>query len=408
MRILLSEGSSLSAREAVTALGIAGHVVDVCDPSSFCLGRFSRFVRRTYRCPAVGKDPFTYLDFVLHQLATGDYDVLLPIHEQAFLFSRFRDRFPSNVGLALADFPSFVQAQDKASFVRLLRQLAIPHPDTELVTSETELRAQANFPFYLKTPYGTATSGVWRIDSQEQLEHAIDRLRRQDFLNGQGEILVQQPARGSLERVQSIFDHGVLVAWHGYQQVEEGSGGGDISKRSVYRPVVRDYVERLGNHLEWHGALSFDYYFDHRTGIPEFIDANPRLVEPMNGVFSGVNLADILTRISLGEKVDPQPPGHGGMRSHMLLMALLQTGARHRTPLSLLGDVVRALGGQGRFRSSREELLPITLDPPSVISLAYVLFRLSIRPDSAARLASTTVQSYALSNQAIRQILASP
>jgi len=31
-----------------------------------------------------------------------------------------------------------------------------------------------------------------------------------------------------------------------------------------------------------------------------FIDANPRLVEPMTGVYSGVNLADILVRVSLG------------------------------------------------------------------------------------------------------------
>ena len=35
-RILLSEGSSLSAREAITALGLAGCTVDLCDPNPFC------------------------------------------------------------------------------------------------------------------------------------------------------------------------------------------------------------------------------------------------------------------------------------------------------------------------------------------------------------------------------------
>ena len=36
-RVLVSEGSSLSAWEAVTALGMAGHQVGVCDPNRFVL-----------------------------------------------------------------------------------------------------------------------------------------------------------------------------------------------------------------------------------------------------------------------------------------------------------------------------------------------------------------------------------
>ena len=54
-RVLVSEGSSLSAREAITALGMAGHRVGVCDPDPLCLGRFSRFVTHYYRCPPIGK-----------------------------------------------------------------------------------------------------------------------------------------------------------------------------------------------------------------------------------------------------------------------------------------------------------------------------------------------------------------
>ena len=43
-KILLSEGSSLSAREAITALGLAGHRVELVTADALCLGRFSRFV----------------------------------------------------------------------------------------------------------------------------------------------------------------------------------------------------------------------------------------------------------------------------------------------------------------------------------------------------------------------------
>ncbi len=43
-RILLSEGSSLSSREAITAFGLAGHQVELVSSNPICLGRFSRFV----------------------------------------------------------------------------------------------------------------------------------------------------------------------------------------------------------------------------------------------------------------------------------------------------------------------------------------------------------------------------
>jgi hypothetical protein len=68
-RILLSEGSSLSAREAITAFGLAGHRVHLVTSEPFCLGRFSRFVERVHRAPASGANPAGYLEAVLGTVA---------------------------------------------------------------------------------------------------------------------------------------------------------------------------------------------------------------------------------------------------------------------------------------------------------------------------------------------------
>jgi hypothetical protein len=38
----------------------------------------------------VGTDPLGYLAFVLHHLSRDHYDLLLPVHEQAFLFAKVR------------------------------------------------------------------------------------------------------------------------------------------------------------------------------------------------------------------------------------------------------------------------------------------------------------------------------
>src|ERR1700709_1293350 len=150
LRGLLSEGNSQSAREAITVRGLAGHIVEVCDPSPVCLGRFSRFVGKFHRCPGLRDDPAGFLAFVEKRLGTRKYDVLLPTHEQGFLFARAQQRLQGRVGLALPDFASYRTAHGKASFSRLLDQLGLPQPPTQIVRSESELRGAILFPCVVK------------------------------------------------------------------------------------------------------------------------------------------------------------------------------------------------------------------------------------------------------------------
>src|SRR6266478_10216245 len=97
LRVLVAEGSSTSAREAMTILGLSGHHVEICDPSPYCLARFSKFVRKFHRCPGLRTDPAGFLAFVERLLATRHFDVLLPTHEQGFLFARVEGRLAGKV-----------------------------------------------------------------------------------------------------------------------------------------------------------------------------------------------------------------------------------------------------------------------------------------------------------------------
>src|SRR6266536_1205714 len=135
LRVLISEGSSPSAREAVTILGLAGHHVEVCDPSPWGLARYSRFVRKFHRCPGLRKDPAGFLRFVEQLLTARPFDVLLPTHEQGFLFARVHERLEDRVGVALPDFGSYRNLHSKAGFSRLLDRLGLPQPPTRIVTS---------------------------------------------------------------------------------------------------------------------------------------------------------------------------------------------------------------------------------------------------------------------------------
>jgi len=382
MRVLLSEGSSTSAREAVTALTLAGYTVEVCDPDPFCLTRFSRLVSRFHRCPGLRADPHGYLDFILALIRRRHFDVLLPIHEQGYLFARERERLAPHVAIALPSFDSYRLAHGKASFSRLLSELGLTQPETRIVADAGELRAVERFPVVVKTSIGTASRGVWMVRDQQELRAAADALAAAGAFAD--EVLVQAFVEGAIEHAQAVFCRGRLAAVHVCRQVARGAGGGDAIKQSIHRPVVRAHLARIGERLAWHGALSVDYIVpSDGLDVPLYIDCNPRLVEPMSALLSGNDLADLLVRLSLGEAPAGVAEGRAGTRTHQGLQALLGCALAGGTRRDIWRECWRLATKRGPYAGSVEELTPVRLDWPSVIPELIVALRLLASPKAA-------------------------
>jgi predicted ATP-grasp superfamily ATP-dependent carboligase len=402
LRVLVSEGSSTSAREAITILGLAGHHIEVCDPSPYCLARFSRFVRKFHRCPGLRTDPAGFLAFVEKLLSTGRFDVLLPTHEQGFLFARVQARFEGRIGLALPSFESYRMAHSKAGFSRLLDQLGLPQPPTAIVKSEQELREAIRFPCVVKTSVGTASRGIWFVRNAPDLEGALHDLDAGDAFAD--EVLVQQLFAGTTEKVQSVFCRGRLIGFHAYRQVAAGVGGGEAIKQSVRRPAVRSHVEKIGQALGWHGALSVDTIVNDDDTMPYLIDCNPRLVEPMNGFRAGVDLVGLLLRVSQGEAPAPSLESRDGVLTHLAMQALLGSGSRGGTRRDIVRECWRLSANSGPYAGSTEELTPVWLDWISAVPLAMTAMLLLVSPKFAPRLARGGWGEHLLDHKSIRMI----
>src|SRR5215470_16159855 len=173
LRILVPEGSSTSGREAVTILGLAGHHIEICDPSPWCLSRYSRFVRKFHQCPGLRRDPAGFLAFVESLIATGNFDVLLPTHEQGLLFAKVQERLKGRIAIALPSFESYRTAHAKAPFSRQLARLDLPQPPTRILTSQSEPRGATRFPAVVKTSVGTASQGVFFVRNESELADAL-------------------------------------------------------------------------------------------------------------------------------------------------------------------------------------------------------------------------------------------
>jgi predicted ATP-grasp superfamily ATP-dependent carboligase len=402
LRVLVSEGNSTSAREAITILGLSGHLVEVCDPSPYCLARFSRFVGKFHRCPGLRDDPLGFLRFVEELLTARQFDVLLPIHEQGFLFARARQRLEDRVGLALPSFENYRTAHSKAGFSRLLDRLGLPQPATRIVKSAGELREAIRFPSVIKTSVGTASRGIWFVRDEADLERALPDLNTIGVFAD--EVLVQDLVAGTTEKAQAVFCRGALLGFHAYRQIAGGAGGGEAIKQSVSRPEVRALLATIGENLAWHGALSVDYVQPDDGVTPLLIDCNPRLVEPMSAYLAGLDLAGLLLGVSLGETPATASESRAGVRTHLAMQVLLGCASRGGTRRDLVRECWRLLVGSGPYADSTEELTPVRLDWYSAIPLVMTAIFLLVTPKSAVTLARGGWGAHLLDPGSIRLI----
>jgi len=409
MRILLSDGAGLTARQCATLLSIAGHEVEALSAEPLCLCRFTRHVRKVHQVPACGIDPFGWLDAALEVAASRGAEVLLPVQEQAAVIAQARDRIRA-VGLATAvpSFSALARVQDKVSAFRTLSQLGLPQPPAYVADSVQAL--QGPFPAFVKTPIGTASAGVVRVATEAEAR-ALATHSGWDGAFSSGGLLVQQPADGPLIMVQAVFADGSLTAFHACEQVRQGAGGGSSHKRAVRVPRARQAMESLGDALRWHGALSADMILT--PDGPVFIDINPRLVEPVNAFRSGVDLVGATLSAATGcdEHLAPSPDAPSPDASppdaatHQVLLAIL-AAARDRGRRGVLAELRDAVAHRGDYRGSGEELTPPRGDPAAVLPVAAAAAATLARPAAWRSFASGSVTAYSLSPSAWQQLTA--
>jgi hypothetical protein len=403
VRVLLSDGSGLTARQVATQLSVAGHGVEALAPDRLSLSRFTRHVRRVHRVPVYGDQPFAWLDTALAIYQEGHFDVLFPTHEQVAVLSRFAERLQSlGVATAVPAFDALAKLQDKRAAFATLAAVGIPQPSTVVVNSADELKKWKRLPAFLKTPIGTASNGVRYVADPSEVANVASTWQA-DGVFDDGGVLIQAPVAGQLIMVQSIFSQGRLVASHANLRVREGTRGGASHKKSVDLPAVREHLAALGGALRWHGALSADAILTNAG--PVYIDINPRLVEPGNGWRAGVDLVTPLLDLALTKTPFTQPSGKAGTATHQMLLAVgraAQTGHPRRATFS---EFVLAARHRKSYRDSAEELTPVHRDLPCAVFLGAAALVTAIRPTMWRTLSSRSVTNYALTPAAWRSIV---
>lgn len=403
VKVLLSEGSSTSAREALYALGPL-YTIDILDPSALCQGRFSSYVRRWHRCPSYSKDPLAYLRFLVQLLRKEKYDVFFPTHEQAYLIARVHELLRPYVGIATPSFDAVDRVQDKAKFAQLCDELGIPQPATRIVRTRHELEQVFHPPQFIKPAHGTAGQGVTLVRQQSELRAACDRLEAEGLLDGEHEILAQEAVAGPQEDIGVFFQQGRMITFYGARTLQTGVGGSPMARCSIRRQEAADHMARLGKHLNWSGPIGLGYILDPRDGQPKFIDGNPRIGETFHGLLAGVNGPDLCVRIALGEQLQGVPPGKEGVRTYPGMINLISTALETGSRASVLREAVQQWRRTGIYENGENGIMRLREDWLSVIPTAAVASLLLCVPSAAQRLVAKTVENYSLPGNAAQEI----
>ncbi len=404
MRVLLSDGWSLAARQTATILGWTGHEVEVLGGAWSSLCRHTRHVAHVHRVPSFGRDPLGWLSAASDICADREIAVLIPTQEQAAVLSAFPGAVrQTGTALAIPPFASLRRVQDKVSAAGVLTEAALPQPEFTIVRGPEQLLDAAGLgPVFVKAAIGTASSAVHPAMTPADLSVVAAQLV--DAGGFADPVLVQRRVDGPLAMVQAVFAQGTLLAHHVNVRVREGAGGGASHKESARLPVIEEQLRHLGTLLRWHGALSLDCILT--ADGPVYIDVNPRLVEPMNAYLSGVDLVTTLRDVSLGWTPSPLPAGRSGTRSHQMLLGLLGTASRTPTRRAVATEAASAILHRGPYWDSREELTPAHGDVRALIPAAIVTAGLLARPAAWRWFAASATEAYALTPEAWRDIVA--
>jgi len=196
-----------------------------------------------------------------------------------------------------------------------------------------------------------------------------------------------------------------LVAAHTSVAIGGGAGGSAAARLSVDHPAACDYAARVGAHLRWHGGLTLDYF--HVDGQPQFIECNPRTVEPGNAARAGVDFPRLTIALSRGRPLPDRPViGRPGIRTRSALALAIGAAERSRSRAAVLGVLRDCALQRGEAGRAAEVLTPVVQDPPSALPLTAATLLLLAIPSRAATLAGGAVRSYSISPATIALVRA--
>jgi predicted ATP-grasp superfamily ATP-dependent carboligase len=309
MSVIVTNAKNRIAYAIVKSLGEKGVEVYTADFVPLSMSFASRFSKGHFLYPSPFREQEAFIESIIKNIGRLGADVLIPVFEETFLLSKYKETVSRHVRMAIPDYEQTLVAHNKDRWLPIAQRLNIPVPRT---VSAVEMRngnpCTLCFPVLVKPNQGGGAWGIVQADSPKELEGILGQ---DTHVNRPWErFFVQEKIAGSVYCVAMVMNHGELKGHVVYRQLRDYpfSGGQATLRVSVDHHEAVAHFERLLRELRWHGVCQADFLVDEKTGIPYLIDINPRFWGSLiQGVASGVDFPYLLYRIARDGDVEPVP-----------------------------------------------------------------------------------------------------
>lgn len=308
--VFVTYGWCRSSYAVLVSLARRGIKVHVGDASPLAMSRFSRYAASFTRLPDFFIDPDPYIDALIEALKKTGSQILLPCHEDVGLISRYRNRFPEHIRMAIPDWETYQIAEDKLQLMELASRCGCPAPQIHPIRTEEELETLANeltFPIVLKTRIGNSAKGVAIAGNVRELKIKYHTLVDTYHLADDRRPFLQEYLPGRAVGVCALYDRGRRLAWFGEEYLrckEPGRFGTSTLRKTWQDPEVVERALLVLDILKWHGLAHLDLIQD-RRGVFKIIEINPRPWGAMAlAIHAGIDFPWLWYRLSMGESID--------------------------------------------------------------------------------------------------------
>jgi predicted ATP-grasp superfamily ATP-dependent carboligase len=323
-RVLVLDGFWNKSLAAVRSLGARGFWVAAGERTHLAPALFSRYCRRRFVYPSLGRCPEGFRVALERELEVGRYDVILPMELTTQLFlTEHRGSLGPRVRVPFAEAERTLRVDDKAFLTAFAQERGIECPRTLCPRGPEDAAAAARdlpYPVLVKPRHSSGGRGIVRAERPEELPATFAGVHArfphpivQECLPPEGEAIGVAVLCNFASEPRASFV---------YRRLREYPVGGGPStlRESIRCPELQETAEGLLSALGWVGVAMVEFKVDSRDGRPKLLEVNPRFWGSLHhAILCGVDFPFLVCRLALDGDVARVPDYRVGIRSRSVL-----------------------------------------------------------------------------------------
>ena len=295
-KVLITYGWNRIAYVVNKSLSQAGIKTYVGDISGITPNRFSKYTYKKFTYPSFYENPETFIDFIITYARKHHIHIIIPCHEELYIFSRYKQRLKdNNLDLLVMELNALKIADRKDLCLDFVRRTGVKVPQSIKPTSQVEMTEfYNNFgPMvvlkYVKT---NSSKGVFYVKDEAQFEHHIESL---------GQFILQEFVEGTGYGVSALYNaRGEMRALFSHKRIQEKlvTGGTSTLRTGVRNEVLENAARKILDSFKWRGVAMVEFKYNENTGEYWFIEINPRFWGSLSlAYYSGIDFHYLLYQI---------------------------------------------------------------------------------------------------------------